>query len=101
MSYRRYEIKLLHSKNNDVSIVTGGSNNCIQTQDVSWNKPFKVMARQKYDKWLAEEAIIQESIKRPVRIEAQFFWKISYKHKNSIKLDDNLNKREKDFSGQF
>ena len=59
MSYRRYEIKLLHSKNNDVSIVTGGSNKCIQTPDVSWNKPFKVMARQEYDKWLAEEAINQ------------------------------------------
>lgn len=59
MSYRRYEIKLLHSKNNDVSIVTGESNKCIQTPDVSWNKPFKVMARQKYDKWLAEEAINQ------------------------------------------
>lgn len=39
----------------------------------------------------------KESIKRSVRIEAQFFWKISYKHKNSIKLDDNLNKREKGF----
>ena len=39
----------------------------------------------------------KESIKRPVRIEAQFFWKISYKHKNSVKLDDNLNKRKKRF----
>ena len=33
----------------------------IQAPDVSWNKPFKSMCTEKYDQWLAEEGIHNET----------------------------------------
>ena len=49
----------LHAKKIDVSIVPGGCTKHIQVPDVSWNKPFKAKATEKYDQWLAEEGINQ------------------------------------------
>ena len=49
----------LHAKKIDVSIVLGGCNKYMQTSDVSWDKPSKALATEKYDQWLAEEGINQ------------------------------------------
>ena len=38
-----------------------GSTKYIQAPDISWNKPFKALATEIYDKWLAEEEIKQET----------------------------------------
>ena len=43
------------------SIVPGGYTKHIQASDVSWNKPFKALVTQKYDKCLAEKGINQET----------------------------------------
>ena len=55
----------------DVSIVPRGCTKYIQAVDVSWNKPFKALATEKYDQWLVEEGINQLSsagnLKPPLR----------------------------------
>ena len=61
----------LHAKKIDVSIVPRGCTKYIQTPDVSWNKPFKVLATEKYGQWLAEKGINQltsvGNLKPPLR----------------------------------
>ena len=49
----------LHAKKIDVLIVPGGCTKYIQAPDVRCNKPFKVLATEKYDQWLADEGINQ------------------------------------------
>ena len=53
------KIQLLKCSYSNVSIVPGGCRKYIQAPDVSWNKPFKVLATEKYDQWLTEEGINQ------------------------------------------
>ena len=43
----------------DVSTVSGGCTKYIQARGVSWDKPFKALATDKYFQWLAEEGINQ------------------------------------------
>ena len=52
---------LLDAKKIDASFALGGCANYIQAPDVSWNKLFKALATEKYDKWVAEEGINQET----------------------------------------
>ena len=51
----------LKSSNIDQVIIPGGCTKYIQAPDVSWNKPFKAMCTEKYDQWLAEEGIHNET----------------------------------------
>lgn len=51
----------LHAKKIDTTIVPGGCTKYIQAPDVCWNKPFKAIATEMYDQWLAEEGINQET----------------------------------------
>ena len=46
----------------DTSIVPGGCIKYVQAPDVSWNKLLKALATKKYEKWLAEEGINQETL---------------------------------------
>ena len=38
--------------NSDLSIIPGGGTSKIQPADVSWNKPFKVAYKSKYNEWM-------------------------------------------------
>ena len=51
----------LHAKKIDRVIVLGWCTKYIQAIDFIGNKPFKALATKKYDKWLAEEEINQET----------------------------------------
>ena len=51
----------LKSAKIDQAIIPGGCTKFIQAPDVSWNKPFKAMCTEKYDQWLAEEGIYNET----------------------------------------
>ena len=50
----------LHYKKIDTTIVPVGTK-YIQAPDVCWNKPFKVLATEMYDQWLAGERINHET----------------------------------------
>ena len=50
-----------HAKKIDKSIAPGGWTKYMQDLNVSWNKPIRALAMEKYDKWPAEEGITQET----------------------------------------
>lgn len=54
--------KSLTAKKIDVVIVPGGCTKYIQAPDVSWNKTFKAECTERYDDWLAEEGINNETV---------------------------------------
>ena len=51
----------LKSKKVDSVLIPGGCTKYIQAPDVSWNKPFKALCTEKYDTWLENEGINQET----------------------------------------
>ena len=51
----------LKSSKIDQVIIPGGCTKFIQAPDVVWNKPFKAMCAEKYDQWLEEEGIHNET----------------------------------------
>jgi hypothetical protein len=51
----------LKSAKIDQAMIPGGCTKFIQAPDVSWNKPFKASCTEKYDQWLAEEGIHNET----------------------------------------
>ena len=51
----------LKSKKVDSVLIPGGCTKYIQVPDVSWNKPFKALCTEKYDMWLENEGINQET----------------------------------------
>ena len=51
----------LKSSKIDQVIIPGGCTKFIQAADVVWNKPFKAMCTEKYDQWLEEEGIHNET----------------------------------------
>ena len=51
----------LKSSKIDQVIIPGGCTKYVQAPDLVWNKPFKAICTQKYDEWLAEEGILNET----------------------------------------
>ena len=51
----------LKSSKIDQVIIPGGCMKYIQAPDLVWNKPFKAICTRKYDEWLAEEGILNET----------------------------------------
>ena len=51
----------------DQAIISGGCMKFIKAPDIVWNKPFKAMCTEKYDQWLAEEGIHNETAKAILR----------------------------------
>jgi len=41
----------------DPLIIPGGCTKYIQVPDMVWNKPFKANVTEKYDEWMADEAL--------------------------------------------
>ena len=51
----------LKSSKIDQVIIPGGCTKYIRAPDLVWNKPFKAICTQKYDEWLVEEVILNET----------------------------------------
>ena len=57
----RNVVASLTSSNIDQVIIPGGCMKFIRAPDVSWNEPFKAMCTERYDQWLAEKGIHNET----------------------------------------